>query len=215
VGTPIPRRLATARRFLANVWRWRTARTFDDLLAINIRRILAIRCDPAWATKASAEVELNRCGMLTGAGVNAFEDYSGHRFRAGVTGFADDTVKAWLTAITADTDFKMWAYPLLTDHPDTGGVWCGPLWCIVNNKPHPECPYDDCIAEVYAQIITIGQQRDARGIFQAYPVRRSVGAELRRRWQVTILDPNWGSSNLFDFLLNAAREQQGKASVTR
>lgn len=210
-------RLATAGQFLHDAWRWRTARTYDDMLAINIREITAVRNgNPAPSTKTNAEVELNRCGMLTGLAVNAGEDRGGHRFRSAITGFADDDVKAWLTAVTAGTPYKMQAYPLLTGHPDTaqGGAWAGPLWCDdYRGKPNPACEYDDCIARVTEQMVTIGGQRSGRGIFWAYPVRRFVGAELRRRWQVNILDGQWGSSNLFHFLLNAAREQQGKAGV--
>ncbi|WP_328384216.1 hypothetical protein OHQ88_33945 (plasmid) [Micromonospora zamorensis] len=54
----------------------------------------------------------------------------------------------------------------------------------------------------------IGDQMDPEQVRRLFPVRAGVQQELHNGWLLTVHDKQWGSSNLFEFLLNAATDRQ-------
>lgn len=196
-------------------WHYRKARTFQDLLGIQIEDVLYGRdreFEPGRWQQLTTELALLRCGLfVTGSSVGG-ADRTGHLLRPAICGFADDDVKKWLTEVTAGTHFEVTANAVHTGSWKTasGGLWAGPVWCLDSHAGQdPGCEnQDECIGLVTARQITIGQQQRARDIFRNYPVPRAVRGELTGRWQISVYSNKWGDDTLFPVLLDAALARQ-------
>ncbi len=206
-------RLLAIGEFIRNAWHWRKARTFQDLLDINYRDIKKLRDnsdfggangDTAWWTKTCAELGLNEVGMLTTLAVLGCRwEEDGIEGRAAVTGFADEEVKDWLDELLYGTSYEMKVLELF-------GSGSAPE----DTVPFPGVPTTRAIVGADDAYLPVGGQQSASEIFWNYPVRLGVAAQLHRRWQVTVFDPQWGESKLFDFLYAATQavEQENTAS---
>ncbi len=194
----------------AGWWRWRTARTVDNLANLQADRIarnLTAFADddhgPDWAMYQTL-VALGRAGVVVHSwrrGSSGDVDGVALESRACVFGFADDETKDWLDNLLyyagkepGATDYKLdqvielWAPGCLEYDRSDGDD-------NARFRGRPVGRIGGAVTEY------IGRQMDARQIFRAFPTRRSVQQQLRRSWQISICAPAWGESTMFADLL--------------
>jgi hypothetical protein len=175
-------------------WHYRKVRTFQDLLDMEIADDLYERdreFEPARWQQLTTEMALLRCGLfITGAGPGGRNEKADIEYRASVAGFADDATVAWLTEILDESLYEL-------DVQD--------LYVTGDRAPGVPLVRD---ASTHARWGCLGRPQDAREILRTFPVPRRVRGELTGRRQVIVFDPEWGDSDLFSFLLDAALARQ-------
>jgi hypothetical protein len=201
--------LGEAEQVLVGAWQWRKARSLQDMLDIRTEELIDERGgederpagdpDELFYLQMSTEIALSRAGLLLGHTTLGGRFYnSGREVRATITGLAPAEVVGWLELVTAGTRYTVLAHrPYKPGQPvedratrarDTGVASTRDIFTGDEEFP-------------------TGVRQPAHEVFMMYPVRRSVGQELRDCWQVTVYDTQWGENDLFPFLLGEAHSR--------
>jgi hypothetical protein len=198
-------------------WRtWHRARTYNDLLEMNID-ILCDRLDHVLLSRDAdrlmlhAMIELNRCGIFAylaqPGGVNnrLFGDPIEHR--------------AAIQMIVPDAAWNGWLKDDIYDQYDDD-MNCYDLTAV---ELHTEEERDAGIVAIRGLPVTrrvgtpengwrtvgyLGKQATAAELHRAWPVKPDAAAQLYRGWQITLCDLRWGDSDLFTKLAAVAKEYQ-------
>lgn len=184
-------------------WRYRNAHTLTDLAnLIADQRAAYMPCpDPDGQTMTDALTALGRVGFAVvnaeqGGAPIALPEGTLTR-RAAVTAFASTEAKDWLDDVLCRVDWSYGFRVLELHNPDGWEPRVGAL---------PVSRIDGRTNR------SIGGQMDAGQVRRLFPVRAGVRDELHGGWLVTVFDNNWGRSDLFRFLLDAA---EGRAAACR
>jgi hypothetical protein len=193
-------------------WYWRKVNNVATMAAMTASTLITNLGDyppgsPEAVTTTEAVAALSRAGLILHEGqwgsIETTPDGRTVEQRAAVTGFADTATKDWLDNVLYEAGcynggctYDLMVFKLL----DPAKRWhraTGQPVVRVNGVP----------------TVYMGDQLDADQIRREYLVRRSVQMELQRMWQITIYDREWGPSNLFNVLLQAAPRPRRSASL--
>jgi len=187
-------------------WRYRnvtSAAGLANLLAdrrSNQRRSTA----PDFRTMDEALVALGRAGFvvvdaeLGGSSISTPDGVLTRR--AAVTALASTETKDWLDDVLCQIN---WSYGFRAGGAVSGDVHADPG----RQSGTAVSRFDGRTNR------SIGEQMDAEQIGRLFPVRSGVRDELNNAWLVTVFDKNWGRSDLFEFLLDAATIRTANARL--
>lgn len=171
-------------------WSWRGCTTLaavaDKLADQMAGENSGLPAAAAWEALLRAGLLVRSCqGPSTARPADMFEQ------RSAVCGFADDDTVDWLEEVLLDTGYEMIVFEL--HDPKREGYHR--IGVPVSHK-------QDSSENVYK---SAGTQLDARQIRELYPsVPYRARRQITHSWQVTIYDPVWGRTGMFDLLHRAA-----------
>jgi hypothetical protein len=195
--------------FIGAFRRWFRARSFAEMLQLNIAE-LTTRSSGAEYDRTvemlQAMIELNKCDVFTltggpgwshsGVGAEAVDH------RAAVVALVDDDTKDWLDGVLdRGAGYEMEIRDIFIPEfaEETG----------LDGEPAPGVETVRVLRDgVYQYLCPLGRQSTAAELWESYPTRPNVAAQVFSAWQVTIYDKTWGESDLFEVLTELARERQ-------
>lgn len=206
-----------------HAWRaWHNAVTYNDLTAINANELAgrfernrtSILASQASQQMLTALIELNRCGIFTtvaqpgGINTRPLGDPVEHRAAVSMI-LSDQMWNGWLEdAIDEQYDRDFDSYELSVFNllnPDHTVYERRACRAAIKGVPVTRVGSEE---KGWEYVGYQGAQATAAEIQRAWPAKPDALGQLYSGWQVTIADPNYGESTLFDHLLQVAKRYQ-------